>query len=248
MTQTHTNTSSVFQPSNQMTIYTHPLTHNPIKLQLVMSYIAHESERARQQMHDIQLETVALNQLEHKQEDFLQLNPNGKIPVLVHGDLILWESNAIAQYLANYFGSRLWPYGADQQASVLRWLLWETGCWDTVAGNILLNEFYLPFWGYPGDATRKDKNRKIFKSRAALLNQQLLGKTYLNAEEMSLADLCIAAPLMHFDAIDIDLSPYPALQDWLTRLKQQPWWQQVVQELQVFQTTYTTTEASQLIS
>ncbi len=241
------NTSSMFHPTDRMTLHTHPLTHNPIKLQLVMNYIAHGSARAREQIQHIQRQTVVLDQLEHKQEGFVKLNPNGKIPVLVHGDLILWESNAIAQYLASFFGSRLWPFGADQQASVLRWLLWETGCWDSVVGNILLNEFYMPFWGYPGDDSKAEKNRKLFKKRATLLNQQLHLQTYLNGEEISLADLCIAAPLMHFHAVDIDLSPYPALQTWLALLSQQPWWQQAWLEVQAFQHTHGSTKTSQLV-
>lgn len=221
--------------ADSMTLFLHPLTHNPIKLQLVMSYMSHESERIRQHIRNIQVKTVELEQLEHKSDYFQKLNPNGKVPVLIHNDLTLWESNAIAQYLANYFSSELWPYGADQQASLLRWLLWETGCWDSVVGNMLLNEFYFPFWGFPGDDRKKDRNRRKFKELATVLNRQLQRNRCVNGDDFSLADLSIGASVMHLDFIDLDIAPYPAFQAWRSLLSQQPWWQEVQKETQRFQ-------------
>lgn len=221
-----------------MTLFSHPLTHNPLKLQLVMSYMVHESEQIRQNLKCVRVETVALEQLEHKSDRFQKLNPNGKLPVLVHSDLVLWESNAIAQYLANYFNSTLWPYGADQQASLLRWLLWESSCWDSVVGNILLNEFYLPFWGYPGEDRRKDRNHRKFKELASLVNQQLRRNQWINSDEFTLADICLGATVMHFESAGLDLNPYPAFLEWKNLLSQQVWWREVRNNLDAFQRAF----------
>ncbi|WP_439136382.1 glutathione S-transferase family protein [Pseudomaricurvus sp.] len=220
--------------ADSMTLFIHPLTHNPIKLQLVMSYMAHESERIGKLLHNVRLETVELEQLEHKSDSFQKLNPNGKVPVLIHNDFTLWESNAIAQYMSNYFNSVLWPYGADQQASLLRWLLWESSCWDSIVGNMLLNEFYLPFWGYPGDDRRKERNRRKFTELATLLNKQLQRNRCVNGDEFTLADLCIGASFMHLDSIELDFNLYPAIQGWRNLLSQQPWWQEVSHQVELY--------------
>jgi glutathione S-transferase len=67
---------------------------------------------------------VNLGKGEHKTQAFLAMNPNGKVPVLVDGDVTLWESNAILCYLAHKAGSDLWPTDT-RQFEVLRWLMWD---------------------------------------------------------------------------------------------------------------------------
>ncbi len=62
----------------------------------------------------------------HKQEPFLKLNPNGLIPVLKDGDLVLYEAAAIALHLADkYPEARLAPpVGSDERAHFYKWLMW----------------------------------------------------------------------------------------------------------------------------
>jgi glutathione S-transferase len=72
--------------------------------------------------------------------EFAAINPNKRTPVLVDGDFVLWESNAILQYLAQKVPERnLWPRDAKAQADVLRWQFWGTGHWEE-AWEILINE------------------------------------------------------------------------------------------------------------
>src|SRR5688572_19644964 len=60
-----------------------------------------------------------------RQPDFLALNPNGRVPVLVDGDLVLWESTAIMRYLSASRGGALVPTSPRAQAEVDRWLAWQ---------------------------------------------------------------------------------------------------------------------------
>ena len=61
---------------------------------------------------------------EHRRPDFLEINPAGKIPVLVDGDLVLTESVAIVLYLAEKYPDKgLLPAGLNERAQVNRWLL-----------------------------------------------------------------------------------------------------------------------------
>ncbi|WP_395819603.1 glutathione S-transferase family protein [Devosia sp.] len=59
--------------------------------------------------------------------EFLALNPNAQVPVLVDGDFVLWESNAIIAYLARKHGSPLLPADAAGQGTVEQWLYWQLG-------------------------------------------------------------------------------------------------------------------------
>ena len=61
---------------------------------------------------------------EHLTPEFLSVNPNGRVPALVDGDLTVWESNAIIIYLAEKAGSDLWPDDA-RRLEIMRWLFWE---------------------------------------------------------------------------------------------------------------------------
>ena len=57
--------------------------------------------------------------------EFLALNPNGQVPVIVDGDYVLWESNAIMRYLAESRRSGLWPVDARERGRVDQWLTWQ---------------------------------------------------------------------------------------------------------------------------
>ena len=71
--------------------------------------------------------------------EFLALNPNAQVPVIVDGDYVLWESNAILRYLAESRRSGLWPVDAKERGFVDQWLTWQVS---------ELN----PSWGYAHQA------------------------------------------------------------------------------------------------
>ena len=59
-----------------------------------------------------------------KSEEYLAINPNGRVPTLVDGDLVLFESMAINLYLARTYGGDLYPRGSDDQARTEQWGVW----------------------------------------------------------------------------------------------------------------------------
>src|SRR5688572_26678406 len=86
------------------------------------------SIRARWTLQElgVDFEPIRINLIagEHQRPDFLKINPAGKIPVLVDGDLVLTESVAIVLYLAEkYFDKGLLPTDLGQRAQMNRWLL-----------------------------------------------------------------------------------------------------------------------------
>jgi glutathione S-transferase len=57
--------------------------------------------------------------------EFLKLNPNGLVPVLIDGDLVLWESNTIIRYLAATYGPQLLPAAPRERAAIEKWMDWQ---------------------------------------------------------------------------------------------------------------------------
>lgn len=96
-----------------MTLYTAP-TPNGLKISLMLE----ECQLPCQQV------AVDLSKKEQKTEKILALNPNGKIPVLVDGDLTIFESGAILQYLAEKSGKFL-PQDKKEKWTAIQWLYWQ---------------------------------------------------------------------------------------------------------------------------
>lgn len=72
-----------------------------------------------------------------KSETFTALNPNQKMPVLEDGAFVLWESNAIMQYLASKKPGALTPTDERGRADVLRWQFWDATTWDPACTKLI---------------------------------------------------------------------------------------------------------------
>jgi glutathione S-transferase len=81
---------------------------------------------------------VDLTKGEHRKPEFLALNPYGRVPVLIDGDLTLWESHAILAYLGEKAG-KMWPTSAAGRADALRWLFFLSGHVTPPAGELARN-------------------------------------------------------------------------------------------------------------
>src|SRR5262245_58835610 len=88
----------------------------------------------------LEFELVDLMQGASHTPAYLALNPTGRTPVLVDGDLKLWESNAIMQYLASQKANSLWPNDARTRADIARWQSWQLAHWGNEACGPLLFE------------------------------------------------------------------------------------------------------------
>ncbi len=96
-------------------LYTHPLSQPSRAVEWLLK------------SNNIQYEPKMVDLVtgQHRTEAFLKINPNGRIPVLVDGDFILYESNSIMQYIAEKFGlTQMYPTDLKQRAKVNQWLNW----------------------------------------------------------------------------------------------------------------------------
>lgn len=128
-----------------------------------------------------------------KQAEFLALNPNGQVPVLVDDDLVLFESLAITLHLARKYGERiLWPVGESAQAQVLQWTLWAATEAEPPARQWMQHTQFFP------EARRSAIGASWLESareKVRLLDGLLATRRYLVGEQFTVADLNVAAVL-----------------------------------------------------
>lgn len=144
---------------------------------------------------------------EHKSEAFLKLNPNGKIPVIDDNGIVVWESFAINQYLAETYKPELLGTTPAERAHVRQWDTW------TLAN--LMHPFYT-IMGYLWNKKEADGVTAAAHEELAhalpIIEAHLGTSTYLTGETFTIADLNLASLLVSVGLINMDLASYPNLQ------------------------------------
>lgn len=192
------------------------------------------STRVRMAAHHLglplDLVTVDLARGEQHAAAFHRLNPNHKVPVLEHEGLVLWESCAIMQYLADLVpGQALLPGAPAPRADVNRWLFW---CGQVfMPGMSLLNweNSIKPMIGQGApDGAQVALGERLFGAAAQVLDEHLAGREWLCDSGLSLADLAIAAPLADARRARLPLAGLDHLQRWFGGVRALPAWAAVV--------------------
>jgi glutathione S-transferase len=176
---------------------------------------------------DVELVIVDLFKGEQKSSAYGALNPNHRMPVLEDNDFVLWESNAIQQYLAaKKPESGLWPQDARGQADVQRWLHWESAHLTPAVAPIVFQRVVkgLAGLGAPDEA-EVAKSIEQLQPLAAVLNDDLRGKRWLVGERLTIADFCLGAVFVFADAAKLPLERYPEIVRWYAGVRALPAWQ-----------------------
>lgn len=151
-----------------------------------------------------------------KVPEFLALNPNGQVPVLIENGFVLWESNAILIYLAEREGALL-PEQLELRALALQWLGWQAS---------ELN----PPWGYavnalirktPGydDPARIAESMAKWTAKMDILEAALRGsKTGYIGAGFSIADIALGLSVHRWMAIPMEKKAFPVIKDYYGRL------------------------------
>lgn len=151
--------------------------------------------------------------------EFLAKNPNGKVPVLELEDgTCLWESNAILNFLAD--GSAYLPSEPRLRTQVLQWQFFEQYSHEPCIAVARFIQFYL---GLPEERLAEYHTMQKAGYRAlAVMEQQLKRTPFLVGETFSIADIALYAYTHVAYQGGFDLAPYPAIQQWLDRVAEQP--------------------------
>ncbi|TGL44517.1 glutathione S-transferase family protein [Leptospira perdikensis] len=153
---------------------------------------------------------------ETKTDSFLQMNPNGKIPILICDDgRILSESNAILNFLAE--GSDLIPKDPFERAKVFQWQFFEQYSHEPYIAVARYIKHYL---GIPEERRAEYESKQAGGHNALKVMETQLKKTsYLAGDQVTTADISLFAYTHVADEGGFDLSSYPKILDWIKRIQ-----------------------------
>ena len=151
--------------------------------------------------------------------EFLAINPNGRLPVIVDDGFVLFESLAITLYLAKkHADGTFYPATLEGEARAWQWSFWAVAEVDRGVNIWSLHAVRLP--PAERDAAKRDEALHVLAAPFRVLDAALAKQTYLLGDEFTVADLNVAAVISR--AIDMDLSATPNLEAWLRRCLDRP--------------------------
>ncbi|MGL5839127.1 MAG: glutathione S-transferase family protein [Sphingorhabdus sp.] len=161
---------------------------------------------------------------EQKSADFLALNPNGKIPVLVDDEgpdgkrHVVFESGAILIYLAEKFGSKLWPADPVSRSNCLQWLMFQMAS----VGPMIGQAGYFMRAAPEPQAYAADRFKAEVSRIMGVLNTRLAEPEYL-AGTYTIADIATYPWIVGgIEFVGIDLAPHPNVSRWLQAMGARP--------------------------
>ncbi|HTF36332.1 MAG TPA: glutathione S-transferase family protein [Myxococcota bacterium] len=170
----------------------------------------------------LEFESVPVNMIagEHRSPEFLKINPAGKLPVLVDGELVLTESVAIVLYLAEKYSDKgLVPTNLGQRAQLNRWLLFAA------------TELEQPLWRIARHTTLYPEDRRLpgdivlareeFGAMADVLEEHMSGRQFVVGDTVTVADFVVAYTLDWANEVRL-LDDFPQLQAYMERMYARP--------------------------
>lgn len=149
-----------------------------------------------------------------KKPEFLAINPNGRVPALVDGDVTLFESMAINLYLAKRYDTKnLYPKSLADEARAVQWSFWGMTEIEPALLQVLMNRVFLPA-PQRDEAAAKTAEEKLAQP-LRVLDGALAGKKYLLGDTFTIADLNVASVLSWALFAKVDLTKTPNAERWL---------------------------------
>jgi glutathione S-transferase len=202
-------------------LYVFPPSPRAFKVMAIANYLGIETR----------IRMVDLVKGDQTAPEFAALNPNMRMPVLKDGDYVLWESNAIGQYLAGKKPeSGLMPEDEPARLDVTRWQFWELAHWDPVCATFIFEHVVKPIvlkTGEPDQAAIA-KGAESFHRAARVLDGQLRGRKFVTGETLTVADFSLGASMNLADVALYPVAPYAEIKRWHATLRALPAWQKTL--------------------
>jgi len=165
------------------------------------------------------------------EDSFRMINPNTLVPVLVEGDISLWEADAIACRLSQIAGSDFWPVG-DLLPETVKWLSWSKRHL-TLAGEAYYFENIIKpkYLGLPPDPRVVEEAEGDFHRFAKVLDDILASRRWLIDDRLTYADFRTATILPFAKDAKIPVDGYDNILKWAARLDEIDAWRTPFQGL-----------------
>jgi glutathione S-transferase len=169
-----------------------------------------------------------------RKPEFLKINPNGRVPAIVHEGVAIWESSAITMYLGEVFGvdKKLYPTPGPKRGEAMKWIAWSNVTFAEPASRLFAS--LPPEMQGDVETNSQEKIAPEMKSAVAMekakadltdclriLNEGLEGRSFLIGD-YSLADTHLQGIVGWIGSMDIDLTPFPNVTRWLKRCYERP--------------------------
>jgi glutathione S-transferase len=161
--------------------------------------------------------------------DYLAMNPNGRVPTLVDGDFVLWESNSIMRYLACAYrpGSTLYPQAPKLRAGVDRWLDWTLSTVQPVDRPVFWALVRTPVEQRDMVAIQRDVDAEAVVWR--IVDARLATRRFIEGDDFTLADIALGAYARRWLGVEGVTKPQlPHLSRWFAQFSSRPGFAQFI--------------------
>lgn len=147
-----------------------------------------------------------------KSAEYLAVNPNGRIPALIDGDVRLFESMAINLYLTKTYGDGLYPQDAAAEARTWQWSVWGISEIEPLQMQIVVQKLFTP--EDKRDPAVIERAGKALQRPLQVLDATLADRDWLVGDNFSVADLNVAAVMLLLQMVDFDYSEHANVHRW----------------------------------
>jgi glutathione S-transferase len=160
---------------------------------------------------------------QNDQPEYLAMNPNGRVPTLVDGDYVLWESNSVMRYLCMAYGqgSSIYPQAPKARAAVDRWLDWTLSTLQPVDRPV--------FWALVRTPPEQRDMNRIQKDADAegavwrVVEAQVASRRFIEGDQFTIADIALGAYARRWLGVEGVTKPkLPNLERWFGEFAQRP--------------------------
>jgi glutathione S-transferase len=154
--------------------------------------------------------------------EYLKLNPNGLVPTVKDGDLIMWESNTICRYLASTRsgGERIYPRDPGARTHVERWMDWQLAVVGAPMGQLLFG--LVRSTPETRDHAAIEAARRRALAAWTIVDDEIKDKTYLGGDALSLAEIVLGTQIYRWFTFPIERPELPNLRRWYDRMRARP--------------------------
>lgn len=158
----------------------------------------------------------------NKDPEYLKLNPNGLVPTVKDGDLIMWESNTICRYLAGTRsgGERIYPRDPASRTHVERWMDWQLAVVGPPMGQLLFG--LVRSTPETRDQAAIEAARRRALAAWTIVDDEMKDKQYLGGDALSLAEIVLGTQIYRWFTFAIERPELGNLRRWYDRMRERP--------------------------
>jgi len=157
----------------------------------------------------------------NRDPEYLKLNPNGLVPPVIDGELVMWESNTIFRYLAaTRGGEHLYPRDPASRTHVERWMDWQLSVVATPMSGLLFGLVRTKPEARDQAAIEAARRRAL--AAWTIADDALKTQPYLAGGALSLAEIVLGTQIYRWFTLPIERPVLPALRAWYDRLHERP--------------------------